>query len=98
MNEPIWVRVLPRFRAGRSPMGVAFSEPRKRGRIDEPFSVAFLSLKGGGQEGVGAASPDSPRGRRKRACLVDPPKLSRSSFPYGARSWPIHGALPAAQT
>ena len=48
--------------AGQSHMGLAAAEARRRGRISEPVSVGSLPLKGGGQEGVGAASLGFPNG------------------------------------
>src|SRR5437016_5929672 len=46
-------------------MKLAATQPATSGRRDETVSVASLTLKGGGQEGVGAASRRSPGGRRR---------------------------------
>jgi hypothetical protein len=58
-------------------MRLPSSKRAGRGEQNERFWVAFLSLKGGGQKGVGAASRRSPNGRRHWTYVIGPTMLPR---------------------
>src|SRR5260221_8295770 len=66
--------------------------PGKKQRTDMPFSVGSLSLKGGGQEGVGAASPGCRSGRVHLTYTINPSRLPKLCF-YATRcpaQLPVH--------